>query len=134
MWAHFMLWEQFIGPSLKALRTLVIRCLQSYGNTASLSYPDTWARKPDCLHLPYSGKAQNPVSHITWYQNIHLWEKSTSCMARLIQSLSLMQHTEFLLVRKLTNILNVISFIKNVQLCGHDTLYRMETIQICEDL
>ena len=27
---------------------------QGYGNTASLSYPDTWVRKPACLHLPYS--------------------------------------------------------------------------------
>ena len=49
-----MLWEQFIRPSLKAVRTLVIRPLQGYGNTASLSYPDTWVRKPDCLHLPYN--------------------------------------------------------------------------------
>ena len=48
-----MLWEQFMGPSLKAMRTVVIRPLQGYGNTASLSYPDTWARKPDCFHLPY---------------------------------------------------------------------------------
>ena len=53
MQAHFMLWEQFIGPSLKAMRTLVIRPLQGYGNTASLSYPDTWVRKLDCLYLPY---------------------------------------------------------------------------------
>ena len=53
MRAHFMLWEQFIGPSLKAMRTLVIRPLQGYGNTVSLSYPDTWVRKPGCLHLPY---------------------------------------------------------------------------------
>ena len=53
MRAHFLLWEQFIGPSLKAMRTPVIRPLQGYGNTASLSYPDTWVRKPDCLHLPY---------------------------------------------------------------------------------
>ena len=52
--AHFMLLEQFIGPSLKAMRTLVIRPLHGYGNTASLSYPDTWVRKPDCLHLPYN--------------------------------------------------------------------------------
>ena len=36
------------------MRTLVIRPLQGYGNTTSLSYPDTWERKPDCLHLPYS--------------------------------------------------------------------------------
>ena len=50
--AHFMLWEQFIRSSLKAMRTLVIRPLQDYGNTAPLSYPDTWVRKPDCLHLP----------------------------------------------------------------------------------
>ena len=48
-----MLWEQFIRPSLKAMRTLLIRSIQGYGNTASLSYPDTWMRKPDCLHLPY---------------------------------------------------------------------------------
>ena len=53
MRVHFMLWEQFIRPSLKAMRTLVIRPLQGYGNTASLSYPNTWVRKPDCLHLPY---------------------------------------------------------------------------------
>ena len=31
MRAHFMLWEQFIRPSLKAMRTLVIRPLQGYG-------------------------------------------------------------------------------------------------------
>ena len=49
-----MLWEQFIGPGLKAMRTLVIMPSQGYGNTASLSNPDTWARKPDCLHLPYN--------------------------------------------------------------------------------
>ena len=53
MRAYFTLWEHFIRPSLKALRTLVIRRLQGYGNTASLSYPDTRMRKPDCLHLPY---------------------------------------------------------------------------------
>ena len=53
MRAYFMLWEQFIRPSLKAMRTLVNRPLQCYGNTALLSYPDTWVRKPDCLHLPY---------------------------------------------------------------------------------
>ena len=35
------------------MRTLVIRPLQGYGITASLSYPDTWVRKPDYLHLPY---------------------------------------------------------------------------------
>ena len=52
MRAHFMLWEQFIRPGLKAVSTLVIRPLQGYGNTASLSYPATWVRKPDCLHLP----------------------------------------------------------------------------------
>ena len=50
MRARFILWEQFIGPSLKAMRTLVIRPLQSYGNAAPLSYPDIWVRKPDCLH------------------------------------------------------------------------------------
>ena len=49
-----MLWEHFIGPSLKAMRTLLIRPFQGCGNTASLSYPDTWVRKPDCLHLPYN--------------------------------------------------------------------------------
>ena len=38
MWAHFMVWGQFIRPSLKAMRTLVIRPLQSYGNTVSLNY------------------------------------------------------------------------------------------------
>lgn len=35
-----MLWEQFIRPSLKVMRTLVIRPLQGYGNTETLSYPD----------------------------------------------------------------------------------------------
>ena len=50
MQAHFVLWEQFIGPSLKAMRTLVIRPLQDYGNVAPFSYPDTWVRKPDCLY------------------------------------------------------------------------------------
>ena len=53
MRAHFMLWEQFTRPSLKSMRTLLIRPLQGYGNTASLSYADTWVRKPDCLDLPY---------------------------------------------------------------------------------
>ena len=57
-----MLWEQFIGPSLKTMRTLVIRPLQGYGNSASLSYPDTWARKPDCLYLPYSWGAGQVLS------------------------------------------------------------------------
>ena len=65
MRAHFMLWEQFIGPSLKAVRTVVIRPRQGYGNTAPLSYPDTWVRKPDCLHLPYKGVAdKNPVLQV----------------------------------------------------------------------
>ena len=54
MQAHLMLWQQSIRFSLKAMRTLVIRPLQAYGNTAPLSYPDTWVRKPECLHLPYS--------------------------------------------------------------------------------
>ena len=36
------------------MRMLVIRPLQGYGNTASLSYPDDWVRNPDCLHLPYT--------------------------------------------------------------------------------
>ena len=54
MRAHFMLWEQVIKPSLKATRTLLTRLLQGNGNTASLSYSDTWVRKPDCLHLPYN--------------------------------------------------------------------------------
>ena len=40
-------------PSPEAMRTLIIRCLQGCGNTASLSYPETWVRKPDCFHLPY---------------------------------------------------------------------------------
>ena len=48
-----MLWEQFIGLSLKAMRTLVIRTLQGYRDTVSFSYPDTWAGKPNCLHLIY---------------------------------------------------------------------------------
>ena len=49
-----MLWKQFIGPTLKAMRTLLIRPLQGYRNTAFLSTPDSWVRKPDCLHLPYN--------------------------------------------------------------------------------
>ena len=53
MRAHFLLWEQFIRPSLKAMRILLIRPIQGYGDTASLSYPDIWVRKSDCLHLPY---------------------------------------------------------------------------------
>ena len=56
-----MLWEQFIGPSLKAVRTLVIRPFPGCGNTASLHYPDTWIRKPDCLHLPYSNLPQTKI-------------------------------------------------------------------------
>ena len=54
MRAHFMLWEQFIRPNLKNMRTLVIKPHKGYENTAPLSYPDTWVRKPDCLHLPYT--------------------------------------------------------------------------------
>ena len=50
MQAHLILWEQFIRPSLK--RTLLIRPLQGYGNTASLSYLDTSLRKPYCSHFP----------------------------------------------------------------------------------
>ena len=53
MRAHFTLWEPFMGPSLRAVRTLVISPLQGYGDTASLSYPDTWVRKPDRLQFPY---------------------------------------------------------------------------------
>ena len=44
--------------------TLVIRPLQGYGNTASLSYPDTWVRKPDCLHLPYNPPLLGSSSYI----------------------------------------------------------------------
>ena len=68
--AHFMLWEPFIGPSLKVMRTLLIRPIQGYDKTASLGHPDTWVRKPDCLHLPHSTggkhKAQglNPALHL----------------------------------------------------------------------
>ena len=53
MRAHFMLWEPFIVPIHKAMSILLLRPIQGYGNTASLSYPDTWVRKPDWLHLPY---------------------------------------------------------------------------------
>ena len=80
MRAHFMLWEQFIGSSLKAMRTLVIRPPQGYGNMASFSYPDTWVRKPDCFHLPYiwapidkdpktqGGSVSYPISdHCKWH-------------------------------------------------------------------
>ena len=59
MRAYFTLWEQFIRPSLKTMRTLVIRPFQGYGNTASLSYLDTRVRKPDCLHLPYINVLRN---------------------------------------------------------------------------
>ena len=59
MQAHFMLRQQFIGPSLKAMRTLLIRPIQGYWKTASLSYPDTWVRKPDCLHLSYNKEAKS---------------------------------------------------------------------------
>ena len=45
---------QFIGPSLKPVRTVLIRSTQGYGTPASLSYADTWVRKPDHLHLLYS--------------------------------------------------------------------------------
>ena len=55
MQPHLMLWEPFIGPSLKAMRALLSRLIQGYGGTTSFSYPDTWVRKPDCLHLPYRG-------------------------------------------------------------------------------
>ena len=65
MRAHFMLWERFIGPSLKAMRTLVIRPLQGYGNTAPLSYPDTWVRNPDCLYLHYNNRVKcNKTRHV----------------------------------------------------------------------
>ena len=48
-----MLRKQFIGPSLKAIRALVMRPLQGYGNTAPLNYPDMWVKKPDCIHILY---------------------------------------------------------------------------------
>ena len=41
------------GSPLKPMGTAYRTQSQGYGNTASLSYPDTWVRKPDCLHLPY---------------------------------------------------------------------------------
>ena len=45
--------------------TLAIRPLQGYGNTAPLSYPNTWVRKPDCLHLPYS--PLQSILHLSQY-------------------------------------------------------------------
>ena len=62
MWAHFMLWEPFIEPSLKAMRTLLNWPIQGYGKTASLSYPDTWVRKPDCFYLPYKTLKERSLS------------------------------------------------------------------------
>ena len=35
-------------------------------DAASLSYPDTWGRKPDCLHLPYT-------TYLTTYLPTYLW-------------------------------------------------------------
>ena len=64
--AHSRLWELFIGPSLKAVRAPLIRPIQSYGNTASLSNPDTWVRKPDRLHLPYNS---SPLFFLSSCQN-----------------------------------------------------------------
>ena len=46
------------------MRTLVIRPLQGYENTAPLSYPDTWVRKPDCIHLPYMQHEPRPAIHM----------------------------------------------------------------------
>ena len=65
-----MLWEQFIGPSLKAMRRLVIRPLQGYGNTAPLSYPDTWARKPDYLQLPYNPLCSLPYNDVVFQRSL----------------------------------------------------------------
>ena len=48
--------------SLKAMWTLIIRHLQGYGNTVSLSYPDTWVRKPDCFYLPYKTLKERSLS------------------------------------------------------------------------
>ena len=58
---------------LKAMRTPVIRPLQGYGNTASLGYPDTWVRKPGCLHLPYSGKDGQMYTrvHVPCFPGVH---------------------------------------------------------------
>ena len=39
--------------SLHVMGTVYQTQSQGYGNSASLSYPDTWVRKSDCLHLPY---------------------------------------------------------------------------------
>ena len=64
-----MLWEQFIGPSLKAVRTLVIRPLQGYGSATPLSYPDTWVREPDCLNLPYTSHGVSPKGNMYKAQN-----------------------------------------------------------------
>ena len=71
MRTYFMLREQFIGHSLKAV-TRLIRPLQGYGNTASLSYPDTWVRKPDYLQLPYIlpySKKNRACSKLITYKN-----------------------------------------------------------------
>ena len=48
--------RNWYNRSIKAMRTLHIRPIQGYGNTASLSYSDTWVGKPDCLHLSYTFK------------------------------------------------------------------------------
>ena len=73
--AHFMLWEQFTGPSIKAMRTLFIKPLQGYGNTACLSYPDTWVRKPDCLHLSYMRSVSLP-SYSSLLSHMRMWDCS----------------------------------------------------------
>ena len=45
------LWEQWLSSPFKDMGTLLMRPIQGF---ASLSYPHTWVRKPDCLHFPYT--------------------------------------------------------------------------------
>lgn len=60
--------------------------------------------------------------------------ETTQMYHKAYPKLKLHETTEFLLGRNLTNVLREISFIKNVQFCGHDNNYKMETIQMCQDL
>ena len=85
MQVYFMLCEQFIRPSLKVMRTLVIRPLQGYGDTAPLSYPDPWVRKPDHLHLSYRCHQANP--DFVWDAHLdEFWRIWTSVPFRHLSS------------------------------------------------
>ena len=82
--------------------------------------------KLHCGEIPYKtnvcGKARNQGSYLTWYQNIHFWEKTHKYMAKLIQILSLLEHNR-ILSRNLTNVMSVINFVNNTQFCGHESIH-----------